>query len=150
MNNLVEKKMQSLSNIFRAPSTQKSEKNYRSSFSQYASNGSIMRNESSGCNIPRPLRYSFRNSESKSNIIDSVRHDTSPCLYTNTKSDQNILTSVPTEYTPQTDLDELKEELQKRNITILNLQSEIKELKSKHQAEIEKLLSKSTSSEYQE
>lgn len=148
INNLVEKKVQNLSNVFRAPSTQKSDKNYRSSFSLYASNGSIIRNEASGCNIPRPLRYSFRNSDSKSNIIDSVRKETSSHL--NTYSDQNMMTSMQADFTPLSDYEELKAELQQRNVTILNLQSEIKDLKLKHQTEMERLLSKSTSSEYQE
>lgn len=109
------KKIQGLSKIFRPPSTQKSDRNYRSSFSLHASNSSVLKGDFSACNIPRPQRYSFRDSESKGRAAETSRVDT--------------YTALKSEY------EGLKEELGKRNATILSLQDEIKSMKEKYAAE---------------
>lgn len=81
-----------------------------------------MKHDTERCNIPKPHRYSFRES-SRSNIVDiSGNLD----KYSLLKADYECL----------------KEELGQRNATILKLQIEIKEMKENFVKEKDELISK--------
>lgn len=111
IDNIINKKMKGFDKIFRAPSTQKSERSYRSSFSHYTSNGAVSKNDFSTCGIPKPKRFSFRSTDTKSQVIDNSQGDKYALL--------------------KSDYESLKDELAKRNATILMLQNELKDFKEK-------------------
>jgi hypothetical protein len=99
------------------------QRSFRTNFSVHASNGDKIRNGLSGCNIPRPQRFSFRSTESKSHIINS----------SNTTDKYSLL---------KNDYESLKDELADRNKTILRMQNEMREIKSQYTEERQGLIAK--------
>jgi hypothetical protein len=68
---ILDKKFTQMSSVMKPPTCHLSRKNFRSSFSIHASNGAKIKGDLSSCNIPRSHRYSFRSTDTKSQIINS-------------------------------------------------------------------------------
>lgn len=120
---ILDKKFTQMSSVMKPPTCHLSRKNFRSSFSIHASNGAKIKGDLSACGIPRPHRYSFRSTDTKSQIINSS------C----TVDKYSLL---------KNDYESLKDEIANRNTTILQLQKEIKDLKEKFATEKSELLEK--------
>jgi hypothetical protein len=75
MDSILDRRLSSVNQLINIPSSQKSNKTFRSSFSIHTGNSIKIRSDLSGCNIPRPNRNSFRSTDTKSQLIDSAGLD---------------------------------------------------------------------------
>ena len=123
INCLINRKFSESNSFMRPPSVQKTHRSFISNFSLHSSNISRIKNDLSRCNIPKPHRYSFRESNSNSNIV-------------------NISGNIDKYSLLKSDYESLKEELGQRNATILKMQIEMKELKTKFFDEKDALITK--------
>lgn len=123
IDSILDRRLSGITGLIKIPSSQKSDRSFRSSFSIHASAcAKIKGGDLSACNIPKPHRYSFRSTDTKSQIVDSANVD----KYTVLKE----------EY------EGMKDELAARNTAILNLQREVAEVKARAMAEKQSLLAK--------
>lgn len=123
LDNILNKRLSGIMGIANPPSTQKSQRGLRSNLSLHISSSAKIKTDFSSCGIPKPTRHSFRMSDTRSQVISSSK-------------DVDKYTVL------KNDFESMKDELAKRNTTILNLQKEIKEIKSKFMAEKTSLLAK--------
>ena len=151
VNSLINKRIQGLDKIFRPPSTQRVRRNCYSSFNLKSCTNAKVVSIANGYNkIPKPDRYSFKCSETKSQMIDSsnitYNEPKSEVDHSNYMLNLSLSNNAKLQNTTNNSLynsderfkvqiEELKDELSNRNITILNLQKDMKQIKAEYEKE---------------